>query len=124
MNHTLNKLIKLSQKKLEIDKQNTWSDGSQTYVEAIKNEIKEAEDEIDNGNKILLEDELADILWDYLNILQNLEDENKIDVNSVFERAEQKYSERIEAIENDVSWSEIKAKQKEELQNKQNPNNR
>lgn len=124
MNHTLNKLIKLSQKKLEIDKQNTWSDGSQTYVEAIKNEIKEAEDEIDNANKILLEDELADILWDYLNILQNLEDENKIDVNSVFERAEQKYSERIEAIENDVSWSEIKAKQKEELQNKQNPNNR
>ena len=124
MNHTLNKLIKLSQRKLEIDKQNTWSDGSQTYVEAIKNEIKEAEDEIDNANKILLEDELADILWDYLNILQNLEDENKIDVNSVFERAEQKYSERIEAIENDVSWSEIKAKQKEELQNKQNPNNR
>ena len=111
----IKKIIELAQRKLAIDKKNDWSKGSETYFDELKKEIKETEDENKQNNHVKLEDELGDILWDYLNLLVNLENENKINLNRVFERSEKKYEERISGIENKKPWNDIKIKQKEDI---------
>ena len=45
------------------------------YVKAMKNEIKEMEEELKLHNTVYLEDECGDILWDYLNIIYTLKKE-------------------------------------------------
>jgi len=109
------KIIEIAKLKLEIDKKENWSKGSSTYLEEIKKELIEVEDELKLGKQIYIEDELGDVLWDYLNLLINLESENKIKVENVFERSRKKYFERINGINNGISWNEIKTKQKLEL---------
>ena len=115
----IRELIKIARRKLEIDKNKNenerWSEGSETYFEEMQKEIQEAQEENKEKNHIKLEDELGDILWDYANLLVNLEHEQKINLNNVFQRAVKKYEERIKGIENNVPWSEIKKKQKEEI---------
>ena len=110
------KIIEIAKRKLEIDKKNNWSKGSETYFDEIRKEIKETEDENKENNHVKLEDELGDIFWDYANILVNLEEEGKIKLERVFERAQKKYEERISGIENNTPWNEIKKKQKEDIQ--------
>lgn len=78
-------------------------------------EIEEVREELDSGRQCYLEDELGDVLWDYLNLLYNLEDEGKISLISVFKRASKKYDERIATIANGGSWASIKEKQKARL---------
>ncbi len=111
----LSELLKIVGRKNAIDQQNAWYNGSETYLLEIGKELEEVKAELSSGRQPHLEEELGDVLWDYLNLLTSLEKEGKIDLEKVFERAVTKYGERIDGIENGRTWAEIKAVQKERL---------
>jgi NTP pyrophosphatase (non-canonical NTP hydrolase) len=112
----ISKLFALVESKIELDENADWSEGRGTYFQELKKEIDEVSDELDSDRQCYLEDELGDVFWDYLNLLQNLEAEGKILTEKVFERASKKYEERLTAISSGSSWTSIKAKQKLELE--------
>lgn len=90
------------------------------YFGFLKWEIEEVEAELRLNNKVYLEDELWDILWVYLNLLNKLEDAEYIDKNRIFDRCFNKFHERISPYlksdwKNCSMWNEIKAKQKVRL---------
>jgi NTP pyrophosphatase (non-canonical NTP hydrolase) len=91
--------------------------GSQTYFQEIRKEIDEAQAENREHNTVYLEDELGDVFWDYMMLLNALASEGKItNVEKVFERCWKKFSGRIsESGENRSDWNEVKAQQKAEL---------
>lgn len=98
-----------------IDERHDWSNGSETYFNEMQKELVEVAEELSSGRRCYLEDELGDVFWDYLNLLYGLEKEGKISLANVFKRSQAKYAERIEGIQQDRSWSEIKALQKQRL---------
>jgi NTP pyrophosphatase (non-canonical NTP hydrolase) len=112
-------LLNIAKRKSKFDEKNEWANGSQTYLEEIRKELDEVTDEIPKNRNRFLEDELGDVLWDYLNILLALEKENGIKVESVLNRACKKYDERISGIEQGKLWKDIKAVQKEALEQEQ-----
>jgi NTP pyrophosphatase (non-canonical NTP hydrolase) len=112
----ISKLFALVESKIKIDEKADWSEGSTTYFQELKKEIDEVSDELDSNRQCYLEDELGDVFWDYLNLLQNLEAEGKILTEKVFERTSKKYEERLAAISSGSSWASIKDKQKLELE--------
>ena len=114
------KLLSIAKRKNVYDQTNSWYEGSSTYLFGIKSEIDEVIEEIPQNRVAYLEDELADVLWDYLNILLSLETEANIDTQSVMARACRKYEQRINAIENGKSWHEIKEQQKAALAKEHN----
>jgi hypothetical protein len=59
------------------------------------------------------------LLWDYLNLLLALESETEIQLESVLERACIKFEQRVNGLENGISWSDIKARQKASLTEEQ-----
>jgi NTP pyrophosphatase (non-canonical NTP hydrolase) len=70
--------------------------GAETYFEEIRKEIDEAEAENRDKNQIYLEDELGDVFWDYVMLLNALASEGKISsIEKVFERCHKKFSERV-----------------------------
>lgn len=88
-----------------------------TYLDWLKNELIEAQEEIKDNNSVYLEDELWDVFWDYICLLHCLQNEWKISsVEKVLERCYKKYIERIwkDWIWNWI-WEDIKKIQKEEL---------
>jgi len=97
------KLLGIAKRKTVFDETSTWSNGAETYLAEIKNEVDEVIEELPKSRKCYLEDELGDILWDYLNILTALEKEVR------------KYEERISGIEAGNKWSDITEKQKIDL---------
>ena len=114
----LKQLIETVKIKEKIDSLNDWNNGngSKTYFNEMKLEIDEALIEYKADKQVYLEDELGDVLWDYLNLLENLQKEKKIEsIEKIFQRANKKYSERINGIQNNISWNEVKNKQKQEL---------
>jgi NTP pyrophosphatase (non-canonical NTP hydrolase) len=111
----LNELMNVVERKHRIDQHSSWSNGSSTYFVEIVKEIEEAREAMASTTKVFLEDELGDVLWDYLSILRCLVDEKGISLSAVFERSLAKYEERISGIENGVAWSEIKEIQRERL---------
>lgn len=114
------KLNKLSEKRIKYflsTKNNNWYKWSITYLKELIKEIEEAKQEL-NTNNVYLEDELGDILWDYLCLLNSLKFENKItSIEKVLERAYKKFSQRIDenTWKDRWSWEKIKKKQKEIL---------
>ncbi len=108
-------LLDIAKRKSQFDITNNWAQGSKTYLDEIRKEISEVEDEIPLNRRCYLEDELGDVLWDYLNILFSLEKEERISVLRVFERAAKKYEERISGLEAGLLWADIKVRQKEKL---------
>ena len=118
----LQKLIDIVQKKYKIDQTQEWYKGSKTYFDWLIDETKEVEDELKDNNKVYLEDELWDILWVYLNMIEGLKDEWKIDsLESILQRAEKKFWERIDTISGwetqkirSAAWKRVKDKQKAE----------
>ncbi len=112
-------LLNIARRKSKIDETNDWSNGSETYLSVLKNEIDEVVEEIPKNRLCYLEDELADVLWNYLNILLALEKEAGTNVESVMNRACKKYEERISGIESGELWKEIKIKQKAALEHEQ-----
>jgi len=63
------KLLSIAKRKATFDDNNSWTSGSTTYLTEIKNEVDEVIEEIPKSRKCYLEDELGDVLWDYLNVL-------------------------------------------------------
>ncbi|WP_062270109.1 MazG nucleotide pyrophosphohydrolase domain-containing protein [Endozoicomonas arenosclerae] len=115
----IKQLIDVVRTKNDYDSDNSWFEGSETYFREIKLELDEVAEELDANRQCYLEDELGDVLWDYLNLLLCLEDEGKISAEKVFERALQKYSERMTGIQQGTSWAEVKQKQKQRLAQEQ-----
>ena len=117
---TFEKLNHLSEKRIKyfLSRQhNPWYTWSKTYWEYLLKEIQEAKNEL-NTNKNYLEDELWDVLWDFLCLLNSLKQEWKItSVEKVIERAWTKFSQRINEKTGDYNWDwdKIKEKQKEIL---------
>ncbi|MGF1780475.1 MazG nucleotide pyrophosphohydrolase domain-containing protein [Vibrio fluvialis] len=100
-------LLAIAQRKSDIDQSSDWFQGAQTYLHEIQSELQE------------VEEELGDVLWDYLNLLLALEKESEIKLESVIARACKKYEQRISAIEQGIRWDEVKAQQKVALQTEQ-----
>jgi len=113
----IERILELVKEKNKIDQKLDWYTWSSIYLKWLKDEIIEVENELKDNNSIYLEDELWDILWDYLNLLAWLEKEWKItSIEKVFSRSEKKYSERISELKisnNDnkhIGWNNVKKK--------------
>ena len=90
-------------------------------AQAIVDEVTEVKEEIKPNNIAHLEDELSDILWGWLTLIENLKDKGYVDSHeSIIERALKKYEERILPLYGDERdhdvWREVKAKQKKMLE--------
>ncbi len=121
------KIIELSDKRINFFLENlgtcSWYKWHKTFLEAVKWELKEVEEELKEKNSVYLEDELWDVFWTYVCFLQSLKAEGKItSLERVFERSYKKFSERIsvKTWENNSDWDEVKKKQKEEIKNEHN----
>ena len=112
-----NELLAIAKRKTRFDINNTNSQSVETYLSGIKSEVDEVIEEMPKSRQCYLEDELGDILWDYLNVLTTLEKETGISTKSVLERACHKYEERISGIESGMAWDDVKDKQKIALAN-------
>ncbi len=122
MNNKIELLNNLSEKRIKYFllkwDEMTWYKWSKTYWENLKWEIQEAEAEI-NTHQAYLEDELWDVLWDYLCLLNSLKSEWKIiSVERVMDRALTKFSWRINKDTWDYNWDwqEIKKMQKVKIE--------
>lgn len=73
-------LYAIATRKSQYDQTNTWFKGVETYLEAIGKEVDEVREEIREDRLCHLEDELGDVLWNYLNVLKALEREKGIDL--------------------------------------------
>ena len=116
----IKKLNEIAKIKVDKDLKGTWSEGSITYLNGIHDELEEVIEELNSGRQCYLEDELGDVLWDYLCMIQHLELEKKILVNKVFDRVVKKYSERVVTLEEGETWGDVKARQKLMLQSEFN----
>ena len=90
-------------------------------LDTIIAEVEEVREEIKPNNRAYLEDELSDILWGWLNLVENLKREGLVGSHeAIFKRALKKYEERILPLkgtsEDHAIWREVKRKQKENLQ--------
>lgn len=108
-------LLALAEEKRLIDQESGWASGAETYLDGLRDEIAEVKDELYSERVCYLEDELGDLLWNYLNTLQLLDHQQKISIDRVFERARDKYKQRIEGIHQGERWADIKADQKQQL---------
>jgi NTP pyrophosphatase (non-canonical NTP hydrolase) len=93
----------------------------QSCLRGIEDEVKEVEEEIRRDNKVYLEDELGDILWDYARLLAVLERDGFItSTGEVFAHGSQKFKERLPGIlsKDEELWDQIKRKQKEDLKSR------
>ena len=115
----IQRIFEVVEKKNLLDCDKTWSKGSITYFEELKKELEEVKEELNSNKAAYLETELADVFWDYLNLLSNLEKEEKIVSDRVFERCLEKYTERISGIEEGKKWADIKENQKKKLEQEQ-----
>ena len=89
-------------------------------LNAIVDEIQEVKEEIKPNNIAHLEDELSDILWGWLTIVEKLKDESYVTSHeAILQRALKKYEERILPLKGDkrdnAIWKEVKMRQKEVL---------
>ncbi|EJE4165225.1 nucleotide pyrophosphohydrolase [Vibrio parahaemolyticus] len=108
-------LYAIATRKSQYDQTNTWFKGVETYLDAIGKEVDEVREEISEDRFCYLEDELGDVLWNYLNVLKALEREKGIDLQRVLQRACTKYDQRVSAIESGRCWDEVKQQQKQTL---------
>jgi len=118
----LKKLIELSSHKAKIDLKR----GEAKYMDfdwllnEIVGEIDEVRVEIKEDNRAYLEDELGDILWGWMILVQKLKNDKLIRGHEeILERCLKKYEERINPLNGDFQdheiWREVKIKQKEAL---------
>ncbi len=111
----LEQLQLIARQKAQRDLQGSWFKGSTTYLDALQDEIAEVKDELCLNRQCFLEDELGDLLWNFVCTLEHLERERRISKTAVFRRAKKKYAERVTERSVGESWEEIKIRQKREL---------
>lgn len=85
------------------------------FLTELVSEVEEVRVELKANRHCHLEDELGDVLWDYLNTLACLEADQKISPQKVLERAKLKYQERVAALEKGDAWADVKQHQKARL---------
>ena len=119
----MKKLIELVAHKHKIDLKRGEAKYMNTdwLLNAIVDEVQEVKDEIRANNVAHLEDELSDILWGWLTIIEKLKDKGYVTSHeTILQRALKKYEERILPLNGDkrdnIIWKEVKARQKEELE--------
>jgi len=119
----LKKLIDLVayKKQLDLTRAEPNFMDNEWLLDAIIAEVEEVKEEIKPNNRAYLEDELSDILWGWLSLVENLKGEGLVGSHeAVFKRALKKYEERILPLkgtsEDHAIWREVKGRQKEELQ--------
>ncbi len=119
---------------IELSKLNHQKDlkrGTKRYLEnssllnAIVSEVQEVKEEIKSNNTPKLEDELCDILWGWMMLVENLKDIGLVGSHEkILKRALKKYQKRIlplvgEKEKDELIWQEIKLQQKEALKREQ-----
>ncbi len=119
----MKKLIELVAHKHKIDLKRGEAKYMNTdwLLNAIVDEVQEVKEEIRANNVAHLEDELSDILWGWLTIIEKLKDKGYVTSHeTILKRALKKYEERILPLNGDkkdnIIWKEVKARQKEELE--------
>lgn len=117
-------IIKLSKRNIEENPFSSQENLGEIYLNEITGEVDEVKNEYRKNNSIYLEDELGDVFWDYLMVLQGLERDGYIgSIESVFNQGLEKYSERMKILDikdNDREkssklWADIKESQKKVL---------
>lgn len=96
-------------------------DVAHQYLQGLRDEVQEVADEVRSDNTVHLEDELADIAWDYACVLAQLEQHGYIDsAESVLEHGLKKYTERAPAFleASEDMWDAVKKTQKEQLKHR------
>ncbi len=90
-------------------------------LNAIISEVYEVKEEIKENNSPKLEDELCDILWGWMMLVENLKDLGLVNSHEkILKRALKKYKERIiplvgEKDRDEQIWKEVKERQKQKL---------
>ena len=119
----MKKLIELVAYKHQIDLKRAEAKymDSKWLLNAIVEEVQEVKEEIRPNNVAHLEDELSDILWGWLTVVENLKDEGYVTSHeAILKRGLKKYEQRILSLKGDerdhAIWKEVKARQKEELE--------
>jgi len=122
----INKLVELAKLKDKIDIKR----GEEKYFDynwligQIAEELDEVAVEIKEQNSAYLEDELSDILWGWIILVEKLNSKGYCGtVEDIMHRAKKKYSERVLPLkgnsEDYVIWREVKQKQKVALNSEQ-----
>jgi NTP pyrophosphatase (non-canonical NTP hydrolase) len=113
----LNEILKIVEHKVTMDLE--WRSGSDPSVESAFNwlidEIEEAKEELVAKKKVYLEDELWDVVWTILRIIELLDRDESVDKSRIFDRVIKKYSERVYGLDEWKKWNDIKKIQKTEL---------
>ncbi len=122
----IDKLIELAKIKDSIDIKRGEAKyfNNEWIINEILSEIKEVKEEIRPNNTPYLEDELGDILWGWLVLVQKLQSKGLVTSHkAIIQRALKKYSERINSLTGDSSdnkrWQEVKKQQQEALKREQ-----
>ncbi len=109
------KLLDIVKRKSLIDESSEWPSNSKNYLVELKSEIDEVAEELANNRDCYLEDELGDVLWDYLNLLVSLEKERGLKTQNILARACKKYEQRVSGVETGEQWKDVKERQKKAL---------
>ena len=119
----------------KINRQKDIKRGTPKYLDnnyllnSIKKEVDEVKDEIKENNLPKLEDELCDILWGWMMLVDGLHSQGLVrDHEKILQRALKKYKERILPLlgkkdEDETIWQEVKMRQLKKLEKEKNNQN-
>ncbi len=118
----LKRTIDLVSKKCDLDISREDKDLMNPYwlLDAIVQEAQEVKEEIKPNNSPHLEDELGDMLWGWITLVEKLKRQRFVGTHEdIFKRMLKKYQERIEPLDGTIkdykSWKEVKERQKQNL---------
>ncbi len=118
----LKRTIELVSKKCDLDITREEKDLIDPYwlLDAIVKEAQEVKEEIKPNNSPYLEDELGDILWGWILLVEKLKRQGFVGTHEdIFRRMLKKYQERIEPLNGTMKdyeiWKEVKERQKQNL---------
>ena len=119
----LKRTIDLVSKKCDLDITREDKDLIDPYwlLDAIVKEAQEVKEEIKPNNSPYLEDELGDILWGWILLVEKLKRQGFVGTHEdIFRRMLKKYQERIEPLDGTMkdydTWKEVKKRQKQNLE--------
>jgi len=123
----LKRTIELVSKKCDLDITREDKDLIDPYwlLDAIVKEAQEVKEEIKPNNSPYLEDELGDILWGWIALVEKLKRQGFVGTHEdIFRRMLKKYQERIEPLDGTMrdydTWKEVKERQKQSLEDEKN----
>lgn len=118
----LKRLIDLAKYKNEIDikREEEKFMNPNWLLDSIRDEVEEVREEVKPNNVAHLEDELSDILWGWMVLVEKLKRSEYVGSHEdIMKRALKKYEERILPLKGDgddhLIWREVKARQKKAL---------